>query len=73
MNIKKIVNLSKKYLVSTIVMGIVVLLIGFKGNNSWTTIIIQGISGMVTYLVMLIILKDEFLLDNINKILKVKK
>ena len=66
MNIKKIVNLSKKYLVSTIVMGIVVLLIGFKGNNSWTTIIIQGISGMVTYLVMLIILKDEFLLDNIN-------
>ena len=73
MNIKKIVNLSKKYLVYTRVMGIFVLLIGFKGNNSWTTIIIQGISGMVTYLVMLIILKDEFLLDNINKILKVKK
>ena len=73
--IKKLINIKEtifnfiKYLLCSITMFLVVYTIGYFGI-SITTLIIQIISGIIIYLILLIMLKDKMLNDLINKIMK---
>ena len=72
----KIVKLSYKYFISAIMMFIVSIIIGTIIKNDLMAIIVQVIFSGLTYFSLLIIMKDEFVIDKINIIknrLKVNK
>ena len=68
--IKIVYKDSIKYIISGVVMFIVIFNIGFILSPSIKTTLIQILTGMVIYVIMLMILKDKMLYDNLNKIKK---
>lgn len=58
-----------KYLLVSIIMCIVVSIIGNFLEPKISTTIIQIISGLITYISILVISKDEFIIDTIKKII----
>lgn len=73
-NILDILKLSLKYIVASFIMFIVCLLIKRLVYNGFSCIIIQVVSGIIAYIVCLILLKDEFILNLLRKVKnKIKK
>ena len=68
---KKILLSNIKYLVYSIIMLIVVILIGMNLSQSFTTLIIQILAGIMTYGIILLITKEP-LLNEIMRIIKKK-
>lgn len=67
---KKILKLSKNYIVSAICMFIICLLLKKVIKNNLFSLIAQVIVGMISYGIILILIKDKFVKEIINKILK---
>lgn len=67
-NLKEIFKLAKKYLLSSIVMFIVCLFIGKFINNNLISTIVQVIIGVLTYGICLLILKDNFIIEVLDRI-----
>ena len=65
-----IFNMSLKYLFSSIIMFIVCYLISVIVESNLVSILLQVSCGGITYVLILIILKDKFLLSIINRIIK---
>ena len=67
-NFKEIIDMTKKYLISSIIMFVTCLIIGCFINNNLISTITQVILGTVIYGICLIILKDEFVFEILNKV-----
>lgn len=67
-NIKKIAKLSKKYIVASIIMFIVCLVVRQVINNNLISVAVQVIIGGLTYALCLLILKDEFVYEMLNRL-----
>lgn len=73
-NLIRIIKLSFKYILAGFFMFIICLLIKEVIKNSLICIIVQVISGIIVYVICLILLKDKFVLNIINKVKnKIKK
>lgn len=73
-NLIKTIKLSFKYILAGFVMFIICLLIKKVIKNSLICIIVQVISGIIVYAMCLILLKDKFVLNIIDKVKsKIKK
>ena len=68
--IKDVIKLSYKYFIASIIMFLVSVGIGILIKNNVLSIIIQVIGSCITYFFILIILKNEFILKNIDETLK---
>lgn len=66
--LKEIFKLSKNYVLSSMVMFTVCLFIRKFINNNFVSTIVQIIIGGITYGICLIIVKDAFILEMLNKI-----
>lgn len=69
--LKEVAKLGKNYLFASIIMFVICLIIGNNISSNIISIVVQVLVGVVVYAVCLLILKDEFTSDTINKI-KVK-
>ena len=67
-NLKEILCISKNYILSSVVMFIVSFTIGYFINNNIISILVQSSSGAVIYFICLLLLRDEFLFELLNKI-----
>lgn len=67
-NLKEVFKLSKNYLISSIVMFIVCLFIGRFINNNLISTIVQVTIGGLTYGICLLILKDNFIFEVLDRI-----
>ena len=76
-DIKGILNLSIKYIISSIIMFIACKLVGVIQVNDFASIVLQVGVGTIIYILMLLVLKDKFTFDIIdevkNKVFKAKK
>ena len=75
-NIKNVYNGAWKYILSSIIMFIITILLKDITNNQFYNLIIQMGTGVCIYFGMLLILKDEFLKEFIQRFLgklKLKK
>ena len=66
-SLKKVLYSSIKYLISSIVMGVLCMMIFFLMKASVKTMIIQVIIGAISYSITLILLKDRFVMEILNK------
>ena len=69
-DVKQIVKVSWKRLIAASIMMVAVLLIGKWIDNALLCIVLQSIAGVVSYGVLLLCLRDDFLIENTSKILK---
>ena len=69
-NFRKIIKMSKNYILSSIVMFIVCIFIKGKIENDLISIGVQVTIGMGTYVICLMLLKDKFIFEMINKFAK---
>ena len=67
-NLKEIFKLAKNYLLSSIVMFIVCVFIGRSINSNLVSTIVQVIIGGLTYGICLLILKDTFIVEMLDRI-----
>ena len=68
--LKEVLKVSKNYVFSAIIMFIVCLILGHMINSNFISVVVQVIVGAMTYGVILLLLKDKFIKEFINKILK---
>ena len=66
-SLRKVFYSSIKYLISSIVMGVLCMMIFFLMKASVKTMIIQVIIGAISYSITLILLKDRFVMEILNK------
>ncbi len=67
-NFKSVIMMSKNYFIASIIMFFVSFLIGIKINNNMLSIILQVFAGVVSYIAVLMFLKDDFVYIAIDKI-----
>lgn len=67
-NIKKVFKMSYKYLLASISIFIISSVIGLLIKNNLISLALQILISSIVYMLILILLKDVFLLENINKI-----
>ena len=72
-NIKKLVNISYKYLISSSMMFLVSICIGLIIKENIISIIFQVAISIVFYFISLLLLKENFLIELINKYVFFKK
>lgn len=65
-----VIKVSYKYLIASFIMFILSLLVGSVISNNLLSIIIQIVVSALAYILILVILKDQFLLNLISKITK---
>ena len=70
-DIRNLFKIAKNYLISSVIMFIICLLIGNYTNNNLASIVVQVIIGGLTYGICLLIFKDEFIFEMLNKIKKI--
>lgn len=66
---KKIIGLTKNYVISSLLMFIVCLIIGRIINNNLLSVIIQCAVGGLIYGIVLLVLKDNFVYEILNKLM----
>ena len=72
--LKEVFKLSKNYFVSSLIMFIACLVIGKFINNDLISTVVQVAVGGITYGICLLIMKDKFIFDMLNKLInKVRK
>ena len=69
-NTINIISLSKNYIIASIVMFISCMLISKNILSNTLSVLVQGITGVIVYFTVLLIMKDEFLISILNKIKK---
>ena len=62
--------MSLKYLISGIIMFIVVFILGKYLSSNMISTAIQIVVGGITYIIMLLLIKDEFVRKILNQIIK---
>ena len=67
-DIKNILKMSRKYVISSLIMYAVCLIIGIFKVNNLISVILQVLCGILTYGIVLIILKDEFVYEILDKL-----
>ena len=67
-DINNIIKISKNYLISSIIMFIICTILIRLINSNVISILIGVIIGVITYFMCLLILKDKFIIEIINKI-----
>lgn len=67
-DLKKIIILAKKYFISSLIMFIVCLIIRKFISNNLLSIVIQFTVGGLTYGIVLLLLKDSFIYEILNKL-----
>ena len=67
-DLKEIVKLSKNYIISSVIMFIVCILIKNINAGKFATLVIQVITGGITYGICMLVLKDEFVREILKKI-----
>ena len=67
-DIINIIKISKNYLISSIIMFIICTILIRLINSNVISILIGVIIGVITYFMCLLILKDKFIIEIINKI-----
>ena len=65
---KKIVRLTKNYFVSSMIMFLACLIIRKTIDNNFVSMVVQVIAGGTIYIICLLILKDKFIYEAINRI-----
>lgn len=74
-NVKEVLKLGSNYMLAGLIMLITCMFIGITLGTSTATMVVQIIIGVIVYVGMLIILKDEYLkmfIDKVKKILNKK-
>ena len=66
-DLKEIVKLSKNYIISSVIMFVVCMLIKNINAGKFATLIIQVITGGITYGICMLALKDEFVYDILER------
>ena len=69
-NTINIIGLSKNYIIASIVMFISCMLISKNIVNNTLSVIAQGIIGATVYFIVLLVMKDEFLISILSKVKK---
>lgn len=64
---RKIIKISKNYIISSVVMFAICLIIGNIIVNNILSLLIQGLIGTLIYGIMLFLLKDKFVFEILNK------
>ena len=67
-DIKGILKLSIKYIISSIIMFVACKLVGLFSVNDFVSIVLQVGVGTIVYILMLLVLKDKFTFDMINEV-----
>lgn len=67
-NLKKVFKLAKNYFISSIIMCIICLTIGRFIKNDLLSTILQIIFGGLTYIICLLVIRDTFVFDIIDKV-----
>ena len=62
-----------KYIIVSVIMGVIVIFIGNCINNGMLANIIQGISGVIIYIVIMFIIKDDVQKEMISRVLSMIK
>ena len=70
---KQIVKLTKNYILSSIIMFGICILIGKLVYNNYYSLILQISIGSITYVISLLIFKDKFIIEVIDKVKKKNK
>ncbi len=66
--LKEVFKLSKNYLIASLIMFIICLVIGRFIDNNLISTVVQVIAGGITYGICLLILRDKFIFEVLNKI-----
>ena len=67
---KNIMKITKPYLISSVIMFIICLMISNIIKSNFYSIVLQVIIGGATYFILLLIMKDSFLIETKNTIIK---
>lgn len=70
-NFKEILKKTQNYIISSLIMFCTCLVIGKIIKNDLVSIIVQVATGMIVYGIVLLILKDSFIIEIINKFIKI--
>ena len=65
-NLKQIFKMSINYFVAAVIMFVICYPITYLIKDNFTCIVIQGLTGGLVYLIVLLVLKDKFLFEIIN-------
>ena len=62
-NLRESLNISKNYIMASILMFVIVVIAGIIIKNNLASIILQGIIGVGVYIIILYVIKDEFFMQ----------
>ena len=62
-NLRESLNISKNYIMASILMFVIVVIVGIIIKNNLASIILQGIIGVGVYIIILYVIKDEFFMQ----------
>ena len=71
--VKRMILSIVKYIIVSVIMGVIVIFIGNCINNGMLANIIQGISGVIIYIVIMFIIKDDVQKEIISRVLSMIK
>ena len=71
--VKRMILSIVKYIIVSVIMGVIVIFIGNCINNGMLANIIQGISGIIIYIVIMFIIKDDVQKEMISRVLSMVK
>lgn len=71
--VKRMILSIVKYIIVSVIMGVIVIFIGNCINNGMLANIMQGISGVIIYIVIMFIIKDDVQKEMISRVLSMVK
>ena len=71
--VKRMILSILKYIIVSVIMGVIVIFIGNCINNGMLANIIQGISGFIIYIVIMFIIKDDVQKEMVSRVLSMVK
>lgn len=71
--VKRMILSILKYIIVSVIMGVIVIFIGNCINNGMLANIMQGISGVIIYIVIMFIIKDDVQKEMISRVLSMVK
>lgn len=71
--VKRMILSIVKYIIVSVIMGVIVIFIGNCINNGMLANIMQGISGVIIYIVIMFIIKDDVQKEMVSRVLSMVK
>lgn len=71
--VKRMILSILKYIIVSVIMGVIVIFIGNCINNGMLANIMQGISGVIIYIVIMFIIKDDVQKEMVSRVLSMVK